>query len=89
MMSYEALKSYAPLAYCLVGEHIVRENLMHDHDICVDCNPGGGGQSRGNKGQGTKSALEGVGRPAPADAGTESKEKTLRRRHEGQLSLEL
>ncbi len=93
MMSYEALRSYAPLAFCEVGGHIVRANLMIDDSICFDCVPDkkkGGGPSRENKKrpEGSECAPRGEGRPSPISAGR-GKEKTLRRRHEGQLSLQL
>lgn len=39
--SYADLRGYYPLMYCEVGQHAVRENLMHDETCCIDCAEGG------------------------------------------------
>lgn len=65
---YASLKNYFPLCYCECGEHIVREDMMFDHDICID-HAEGGGLCRPKLTRKKEETPEGVGRPAPDGAG--------------------
>ncbi|MEN6311259.1 MAG: hypothetical protein ABFD80_06935 [Acidobacteriota bacterium] len=84
---YFALRNYHPLFYCERGEHIVREDLMLDHDICIDCAEGGGLRRPDLTKASKEKESEGVGLLPPDDSRQGEKEKTLRLGHEGQLTL--
>ena len=64
--------TFYPLCWCEVGRHAVRENLMHDHDVCVDCvveKKEGGEANSKPLGRNMKSALKRADRSALIGAG--------------------
>ncbi len=88
---YFALRNYHPLFYCECGGHIVREDLMLDHDICIDCAEGGGLRRPEITGGTRENASKGTGLPAPIDAGLplEREQGKSRKALAGQLQLEI
>jgi len=84
-------KSYFPLMWCECGEHIVRENLMFDDTVCIDCAEGGVLRKRPELIESSKEASKGAGLPAPIDAGLplERERGTNRKTLAGQLILNI